>query len=101
MAGSRDRARARQALGQAKLVLSSGWLESMQTNTLEPAPTDETSLNGSPAFTLGPIAKGQEFVFYMQFQVDPTNVGRRAQTLELYDGATQLLRLDRAITVFP
>jgi len=93
--------RAHEVLRQARLVLSSGWLESMQTNTLEPAPTDETSTNGSPAFTLGQIAEGQKFVFYMQFQVNPTNVGRRAQTLELYDGAIRVLRLERTITVFP
>ena len=37
----------------------------------------------------------------MQFQVDPTNIGRRAQNVELDDGDTTILRVRRTLTIFP
>jgi hypothetical protein len=37
----------------------------------------------------------------MQFQVDPTNVGRRSQGVALYDGQRKLVELHRTITVYP
>jgi hypothetical protein len=33
--------------------------------------------------------------------VNPTNVGHRPQTVELFDGDRKLLELDRSITIFP
>jgi len=83
------------------LVLDGAWLESMTTNTIEPAPVDERSVDGSPAFELHPIAGGRRFVLYLQFQVNPTNVGRRKLTLTLLDGARPLTALTQMRTVFP
>jgi hypothetical protein len=40
-------------------------------------------------------------VLYLQFQINPTNVGRRSQTVWLYDGARLLLTVPRTITVYP
>jgi hypothetical protein len=37
----------------------------------------------------------------MQLQVNPTNVGRRAANVALYDGDTRLLTVHRTITIFP
>jgi hypothetical protein len=37
----------------------------------------------------------------MQFQVNPTNVGRRSQDVGLYDGDTALVSVDRTVTIFP
>ena len=37
----------------------------------------------------------------MDFQVNPTNVGHRPQTVDLYDDQTKLLEIDRSITIFP
>ena len=37
----------------------------------------------------------------MQFQVNPTNVGHRNQTVQLYDGDRKLAEVRRTITVFP
>ncbi|HEY7196767.1 MAG TPA: hypothetical protein VH306_06255 [Gaiellaceae bacterium] len=93
--------RAHQDVGKAVLVLHSGWFESMTANTIEPSPVEETSVDGSPAFTLGPIAAGDSFTLWLQFQVNPTNVGRRPQTVVLYDGDRRILTLDRTISVFP
>ena len=36
-----------------------------------------------------------------EIQVNPTNVGRRVQNVELLDGDTHIATLKREITVFP
>jgi hypothetical protein len=37
----------------------------------------------------------------MQFQVNPTNVGRRSQAVRLYDGKQLLATIHRQVTIFP
>ncbi|MGH2452007.1 MAG: hypothetical protein ACRDGE_12215 [Candidatus Limnocylindria bacterium] len=91
----------RRGIGDATLVLDEGWLESMHVNTIEPAPAQEWSRDGRLALGFGEIPAGDSVVVYMQFQVNPTNLGRRSQDVELYDGATRLAAVDRTVTVFP
>ena len=98
---ARFRVTAKEDLKKAKLVLAPGWLESLTVNTIEPSPVDETSENGRLSLELGPISAGSSYLLFMQFQTNPTNVGHRKQTVELYDGDTKLLQLDRTITIFP
>ena len=85
----------------ASLVLSSGWLEGITLNTVEPSPVGESSRDGSPAFDLGHIPAGDKYILFLHFQVNPTNVGRREQNVDLYDGERRLLTIRRHITVFP
>jgi hypothetical protein len=92
---------ARRDVDKAVLVLDPGWLEGMTANTIAPSPLAEASANGKLSLTLGHIPAGQSYVLYMQFQVNPTNVGRRSQGVTLYDGTQKVLALDRTITVFP
>jgi hypothetical protein len=92
---------AEQDIKKAILVLDPGWLEGMTVNTIEPAPTTEASANGSLSLQLGHIPRGQSYLLFIQFQVNPTNVGHRHQTVQLYDGKQKLLELHRTITVFP
>ena len=92
---------ARREIRHAVLVLDPGWAESMTINTLEPAPSEESSDNGKLAFDLGDIKAGDRFVFFMQFQVNPTNVGHRNANVALFDGGNQLVSLHRTITMFP
>jgi hypothetical protein len=88
-------------LKAATLVLDPGWLEGITLNTVEPSPVGEANRNGRIAFDLGRIPAGTKHVLFLHFQVNPTNVGRRSQDVELTDGETPVLRLDRAVTVFP
>jgi hypothetical protein len=92
---------ARQDLKDATLVLGAGWLEGMSVNTIEPSPVNEASDNGRLSLELGHIPQGQSYLLFMQFQVNPTNVGRRTQTVELRDGHTKLLSFHRSVTIFP
>ncbi len=93
---------ARQELKDAFLKLGPGWAEGMSINTIEPSPVSEASDNGRLSFELGHIPKGKSHIFFMQFQVNPTNVafGRR-QSVELDDGKTRLLFFQQRLWVFP
>jgi hypothetical protein len=98
---ARFRITAKQELKQATLVLHPGWLEGMTLNTVEPAPVGEASKNGRLSFELGHIPAGQKYTLFMDFQVNPTNVGSHSQDVELTDGDMHILTIDRDVTVFP
>ena len=85
----------------ARLVLDSDWLEANTVNTIEPSPSQETSRNGALELDLGRVPAGRRHLLFMQFQTNPTNVGRRTVTVALLDGNEQLLRISRTLTVFP
>jgi hypothetical protein len=98
---ARFRIDARREVEEATLVLDPGWVEGITINTVEPAPVGEASRDGRLAFDLGRIPAGQKHVFFLQLQVNPTNVGHRSQDVRLYDGEELLATIDRSITVFP
>jgi hypothetical protein len=92
---------AHQEIKNAILELGTGWAEGMSINTIEPSPTGEASDNGKLEFTLGHIPQNQSFILYMQFQVNPTNVGHRSRSATLYDGHTKLAAIHQKVTIFP
>jgi hypothetical protein len=92
---------ARTELKQATLVLDSGWFEGMQVNSIVPPPVQEGSRNGRVVYDLGHIAKGDSSIMWIQFQVNPTNVGHRSQNVELDDGPSVISTIHRNITVYP
>jgi hypothetical protein len=98
---SRFHIQAREEIREATLVLDPGWLEGMTLNSLVPSPIGEASRNGRIALELGRIPAGGEHRFFLQFQVNPTNIGHRSQDVELYDGEELLLSIDRSVTIFP
>ena len=98
---SRFTIRAERELESATLLLDPGWLEGITLNTLTPAPVGEANRDGKIAFDLGRVRAGTEHVFFLHFQVNPTEVGRRSQDVQLLDGETPLLELDRTVTIYP
>ncbi len=92
---------AHRELRRATLVLDPGWAEGMAINTIEPGPIGEASKDGKLAFQLGHIRAGSSYILFLQFQVNPTNVGRRSQDVELDDGDQPVTRIDRVVTIFP
>ncbi|HEV8687727.1 MAG TPA: hypothetical protein VGQ84_10670 [Gaiellaceae bacterium] len=93
--------RANRDLKNATLVLDSGWVEGITINTVEPSPVGEGSENGKLVFELGHVPANHSHLFYLQMQVNPTNVGRRDQNVELRDGDEHIATVARTITVFP
>jgi hypothetical protein len=92
---------AHQEVKNATLVLDSGWAESTQINTIEPSPIAEGSDNGRLSFELGHIAAGNKYRLFMEFQVNPNNVGNRDQDVELLDGKTHILTIRRSVFIYP
>jgi hypothetical protein len=92
---------AKEDVDKVTLVFDGGWTEQMQINTIAPGPVGEASRDGRLALDYGHLGAGRKLVVYLQFQVNPTNVGRRSQDVELYDDTELLTRVDRTVTVFP
>jgi hypothetical protein len=98
---SRFTVTAKAELKDARLVLDRGWAEGLTIDTIEPSPLGEASADGRLSFDLGHIPAGKRYVLWIQYQVNPTNVGRKPQDVDLYDGTTHLLTQHHHIRVFP
>jgi hypothetical protein len=98
---SRVEIRAVRPLEHPRLVLDEGWVEGMQFNSTTPAPVGEASRDGRVVFSYDRVDAGKRLVVWMQFEVDPTNVGHRSYGLELDDADTKVAAIHRDITVFP
>jgi hypothetical protein len=92
---------AHRELKRATLVLDPGWAEGITINTIEPSPIGEASADGRLVLTLGHVPAGKSYILFVQLQVNPTNVGRRSQDVELDDGTTPIVRIKRTVTIFP
>lgn len=98
---SRFTIRAQREVEAATLVLDPGWLEGITLNSLVPSPVGEANRDGKVALDLGRVRAGTTHTFFLHFQVNPTEIGRRSQDVALYDGETPILEIDRSITIFP
>jgi hypothetical protein len=92
---------ATRAIGQPRLELDDGWLEGLQVNSIEPAAESESSRDGRLVLSYGALKPGERLRVYVQFEVNPTNVGRHSFGLELDDGQARIARIDRDLTVLP
>ena len=97
----RFRITAHEDIAKATLVLASGWLESLHINTIEPSPVGESSRDGDLALDFGHVAAGASITVYLQFQVNPNNLGRRSQDVRLYDDTELLATAQRDVTIWP
>ena len=93
--------RARQPLSDARILLERGWFEGMTFNGIAPQPSSESSHGDWTEFDFGHIDEGQTFSVWMSWQVNPTNVGRHAGDVALYDGDRRLALLSRTVTIAP
>lgn len=98
---SRFTIEARQELKDATLVLGPGWLDGLTVNTIEPSPVNEASRDGRLTLELGHLPAGAKYVLFVDYQVNPTTVGRRTQRVELDDGELPILSTHQTLTVFP
>lgn len=92
---------AKQRLAHPKLVLSSGWLDSMTLNTVAPTPLAENSGSDGLSMALEELPAGHRLIVWTDWQVNPTNIGRRSEDTTLFDGSTEIVSANRTVTVFP
>jgi hypothetical protein len=86
---------------ELQLVFDKGWWESMSVNSTIPEPSQESSEDGRVVLSYGKVSAGETHISWLYFQVNPTNVGERAENVEVRDGETPLARVQRSVTVFP
>jgi hypothetical protein len=98
---SRVDIRALAPIEHPRIVLAKGWIEGLQVNSIEPAAESETSRDGLVVLSYGALKAGDVLRVWMQFEVDPTNVGERDYTIELDDEERPLARIPRTIRVLP
>jgi hypothetical protein len=84
-----------------RFVLARGWTEGMQVNSIEPAAMSESSRNGLLVLSYDKLAAGDRMTIWFQFQVDPTEPGRRDLSIELDDAQRRVARVPRKLTVMP
>jgi hypothetical protein len=93
--------RATQAIDHPRIVLEDGWLEGMQVNSIEPAPVGEATRDGRVVLSYDALKPGDVLRVWFQFEVNPTNVGRRSYAVELDDAEQPIVRLGPTITALP
>jgi hypothetical protein len=98
---SRIDIRALAAIEHPRLVFDEGWLEGLQVNSIEPAAESESSRDGKLVLSYGALEPGDLLRIWLQFEVDPTNVGKRSYTFELDDEERPLARIPRTLRVLP
>jgi hypothetical protein len=92
---------AAQAIDHPRIVLDDGWLEGMQVNSIEPAPVGETARDGRVVLSYDAMKPGDLLRVWFQFEVNPTNVGRRSYAVELDDAEQPVARVAPTITALP
>jgi hypothetical protein len=92
---------AHRELKGATLILDPGWADQYTVNGTSPQPSSENSKDGKIVFSLGDIPQGHSFTEFISLQVNPINVGERAQTVWLYDGSHQIAVIHRSIMIWP
>jgi hypothetical protein len=88
-------------LAKPTLVLDPGWFDGLTINTVQPDAVSWGQRNGRNTLATPPIAAGGHFVLRLQYQVNPTVLGSRAQNVVLADGDAPLLTLEHVETIFP
>ncbi|MFL5825144.1 MAG: hypothetical protein ACJ76V_01330 [Thermoleophilaceae bacterium] len=92
---------AKQDLAKPRLVLNGEYFENLTLNTTEPQPSMELSRNGRVVLEYDSLTAGEKLVVWLQYQVNPTTVGSRTQTVELDDGDAPIATVSRTTTFFP
>ena len=98
---SRLTVRAARAIEHPRLVLDSGWVEGIQVNSITPEPVGQAPRDGRVVLSYDALAPGDLLRVWFQFEVNPTNVGRRSYAIELDDAERPVARLTPDITVLP
>jgi hypothetical protein len=92
---------AHREIAMPRLVFDRGWWESMSVNSIAPDPSSQSTQNGSVVLSYDKLAAGHTLIVWIYFQVNPTNVGKRREDLELADGSTPIAGVRRSLTIFP
>jgi len=88
-------------LKDARLLLGPGWFQGMTYNAVAPQPSTQTADGRWEVFDYGRLRAGTPFTVWISWQVNPTNLGSRAQDVALDDGPIRIATVRRDVTIFP
>ncbi|MFP5452318.1 MAG: hypothetical protein ACLGG9_11315 [Thermoleophilia bacterium] len=83
-----------------RIVLSPEWNHQVTFNTVSPEPAAHGYTDG-PVLAYGPLDAGGILEIAIQFQVNPTAVGRRDWSVRLQDGERTVAVVERSAVIFP
>ncbi|HEX3835059.1 MAG TPA: hypothetical protein VHW04_23960 [Solirubrobacteraceae bacterium] len=86
------------ALSQAWRQTHESRSDRQQPNTTRVARPTSTDASCSSTTRSPPVIK---LIVWLYFQVNPTNVGKRREDVELDNGAALITRVHRSLTIFP
>jgi hypothetical protein len=86
---------------EPQLVFSPGWFEEMTANSVSPDPLNQSTSNGRVTLSYGRLNAGQKLTVWLEFQVNPVNVGHRVANVLLTDGDTPVALVKHDIRVLP
>jgi hypothetical protein len=84
-----------------RILLGDGWMEGMQFNSIEPQAASEASRDGHVLLSYDQLVPGDVLRIWLQFEVNPTNRGRKDYRVELDNGKVPIAAIDRRMTVLP
>jgi hypothetical protein len=93
--------RATRTVRDPRLVLSNGWTEGMQVNSITPAAHSESSRDGRLVLSYGKIVASGRLTVQLELQVDPDNTGQRTTAIELDDADTPIAQVHGTLRVLP
>ncbi len=73
----------------------------MTLNTVAPTPLAEDSGEDGLQMEFEKLPADGRLIVWTDWQVNPTNVGRRSEDVTLLDGSTPVATAHRTVTVFP
>jgi hypothetical protein len=89
------------ALKDMRLHLDNGWFQAMSFNGAVPQPSGQSAAGSWQIWDFGAVPAGVPFHLWISWQVNATNLGRHSQAVQLYDGGSRLMTVQRTVTVFP
>jgi hypothetical protein len=95
------RVEARRRVAQPRIVLERGWLDGITINTVVPESAGQASDDGRLVLAYDELPAGDSLMVRIAFQVNPTTLGAKPGDVELRDGAAEITRVERTVTVFP
>jgi hypothetical protein len=88
-------------VGELVIGIDDAIWEDVTVNTMIPGAADEVNEDGETRFTFAELSSGTTFLFKIDMQINPDILGGNGGRVTVYDGDTELVATEIAITVLP
>jgi hypothetical protein len=88
-------------IGELVIGIDDAIWEDVTVNTMIPAATEEVNEDGQTRFTFAELHAGTEFLLKVDMQINPDILGGNGGRIAVYDGESEIVATEMAITVLP